>query len=147
VETLETEGAIRFSMKTQDADHMRREAEAAHGVSMRHLLSKCGTPVRLLCRSHRCVDEVFDTGSRASVARRLPCNLFPGDARLQGVLHAEDAPHAANAGAQRRLVIRSPLTTSTPLAPSAAAFPLSGLALGRADETRYPAALARPRLP
>ena len=35
----------------------------------------------------------------------MPCASFPLDARLRRVLHAEDAPHAGQRTAQRRLVI------------------------------------------
>jgi len=70
---------------------------------------------------------VFDTGLARQRRQALALHLFPGDARLQGVLHAEDAPHAGQRRAQRRLVIEITLTTSTPWRASAAAFSLSGL--------------------
>jgi len=68
--------------------------------SMRHLLSKCGTPVRLCADPTDVLDEVFDTGLARQRRQALALHLFPGRRRLQPVFcTAEDAHTPANAGA------------------------------------------------
>jgi hypothetical protein len=51
------------------------------------------------------VDMVFDTGLAGQRRKTLALHLFPLDARLSRVLHAEDTPGAAQRTAQRRLLI------------------------------------------
>src|SRR6266702_6333930 len=48
---------------------------------------------------------MFDAGLARQRRKTLALRLFPLDARLQRVLHAEDAPRAGQRTAQRRLVI------------------------------------------
>ncbi len=48
---------------------------------------------------------MFDAGLACQRRKTLPLHLFPLNARLQGVLHAEDAPRAGQRTAQRTLVI------------------------------------------
>src|SRR5439155_4350084 len=59
----------------------------------------------LVCRSYGCVDVVFDAGLARQRRKTLALRLFPLDASLLRVLHAEDAPRAGQRAAQRRLVI------------------------------------------
>jgi len=115
--------------------------------SMRHLLSKCGTPVRLCADPTMCRPKCSTPASRASVAGACPAPL-PRRRRLQGVLHAEDAPHAGQRRAQRRLVIEITLDDVDALgapAPPPSRFPACAFRPRR--RTRYPAAPARPRRP
>ena len=56
-------------------------------------------------RSHGRVDVVFDAGRARQRRQTLALRLFPLDARLPRVLHAEDAPRAGQRSAQRRLVV------------------------------------------
>src|SRR5207247_3556523 len=84
---------------------MRGEAEAAHSFLDAPLVVEvwdARSPVR---RSHGCVDVVFDAGLARQLRKTLALRLFPLDARLQRVLHAEDAPRVGQRTAQRRLVI------------------------------------------
>jgi len=48
---------------------------------------------------------VFDAGLARQRRKTLALRLFPPDARLPRVLHAEDAPRAGQRTAHRRLVI------------------------------------------
>ncbi len=48
---------------------------------------------------------MFDAGLARQRRKTLALRLFPLDARLPRVLHAEDAPRAGQRTAQRRLVI------------------------------------------
>src|SRR5690348_10948491 len=84
---------------------MRGEAEAAHGFLDAPLVVEVRDARPLVCRSHGCVDVVLDAGLACQRGKTLPLRLFPLDARLPRVLHAEDAPHAGQRTAQRRLVI------------------------------------------
>ena len=73
---------------------------------MRHLLSEVRDARPLVRRSHGCVDVVFDAGLARQCRKTLALRLFTLDARLPGVLHAEDAPRAGQRTAsQRHLVI------------------------------------------
>src|ERR1700724_1665277 len=84
---------------------MRGEAEAAHGFLDAPLVVEV-RDARLLVRgSNGCVDVVFDAGLARQRRETLALRLFALDARLPRVLHAEDAPHAGQRTAQRRLVI------------------------------------------
>src|SRR6516164_10570864 len=84
---------------------MRAEAEAAHGFLDAPLVVEVRDAGLLVRRSHGCVDEVFDASFARQRCKTLALCLFPLDARLQRVLHAEDAPRAGQRTAQRRLVI------------------------------------------
>src|SRR5580704_17182308 len=84
---------------------MRGEAKAADGFLDASLVVEvrdARSPVR---RSHGCVDVVFDASLARQRRKTLALHLFPLDARLQRVLHAEDAPRSGQRAAQRRLVI------------------------------------------
>src|SRR5580692_11855951 len=84
---------------------MRGEVEAAHGFLDAPLVVEV-RDARLLVRgSHGCVDVVFDAGLARQRRETLALRLFPLDARLPRVLHAEDAPRTGQRRAQRRLVI------------------------------------------
>src|SRR5258708_38769222 len=96
---------------------MRREAEAAHGFLDAPLVVEVRDARPLLRRSHGCVDVVFDASLARQRRKTLALRLFPLDARLPRVLHAEDAPRAAQRTAQRRLVIAIALDHLDPLAP------------------------------
>src|SRR4029077_14231100 len=85
---------------------MRGEAEAAHGFLDAPLVVEVRDARSLVRRSHGCVDEVFDAGLARQRRKTLALRLFPLDARLQRVLHAEYAPRAGQRTAQRRLVIQ-----------------------------------------
>src|SRR5437879_9465985 len=85
---------------------MRREAEAAHGFLDAPLVVEVRDTRPLVRRSHGCVDVVFDAGLARQRRKTLALRLFPLDARLPRVLHAEDAPRAGQRTAQRRLVIQ-----------------------------------------
>src|ERR1700733_6641894 len=84
---------------------MRRKAEAAHGFLDTPLIVEVRDARPLVRRSHRCVDVVFDAGLPRQRRKTLALRLFPLDARLPRVLHAEDAPGAGQRTAQRLLVI------------------------------------------
>jgi hypothetical protein len=84
---------------------MRGEAEAVHGFLDAPLVLEVRDAGPLVRRSHGCVDEVFDAGLARQHRKTLALRLFPLDAGLQRVLHAEDAPRAGQCTAQRRLVI------------------------------------------
>src|SRR5438874_3978988 len=84
---------------------MRGEAEAAHGFLDAPLAVEVRDARLLVRRSHRCVDVAFDPGLARQGRKTLALRHFPLDARLQRVLHAEDAPRAGQRTAQRRLVI------------------------------------------
>ena len=71
---------------------------------MRHLFSKCGTPVRL-CADPTDVYVVFHAGLARQRRKTLALRLFPLDTCLPRVLHTEDAPRAGQRTAQCRLVI------------------------------------------
>src|SRR5467141_3444705 len=84
---------------------MRGEAEAAHGFLDAPLVVEVRDARALVRRSHGCVDVVFHAGLARQRRKTLALRLFPLDARLPRVLHAEDAPRAGQRTAQRRLVI------------------------------------------
>src|SRR5438046_9667177 len=84
---------------------MRGEAEAAHGFLDAPLAVEVRDARPLVRRSHGCVDVVFDAGLARQRRKTLALRLFPLNARLPRVLHAEDAPRAGQRTAQRRLVI------------------------------------------
>src|SRR5207247_4768054 len=84
---------------------MRGEAEAAHGFLDAPLAVEVRDARPLVRRSHGCVDVVFDAGLVRPRRQTLALRLFPLDARLPRVLHAEDAPRAGQRTAQRSLVI------------------------------------------
>src|SRR6476620_4233609 len=90
---------------TKTQDHMRGEAEAAHGFLDAPLVVEVRDARPLVRRSHGCVDVVFDAGLARQCRKTLALRLFPLDARLPRGLHAEDAPRAGQRTAQRRLVI------------------------------------------
>jgi hypothetical protein len=95
---------------------MRGEAEAAHGFLDAPLVVEVRDARLLVRRSHGCVDVVFDAGLARQRRKTLALRLFPLDARLPRVLHAEDAPRAGQRAAQRRLVIQIALDDIDPLA-------------------------------
>src|SRR5882724_7530599 len=84
---------------------MRGEAESAHGFLDAPLVVEVRDAGPLVRRSHGCVDVVFDAGLARQRRKTLALRLFPLDARLPRILHAEDAPRAGQRTAQRRLVI------------------------------------------
>src|SRR5947208_13941862 len=84
---------------------MRGEAESAHGFFDAPLVVEVRDARLLVRRSHGCVDIVFDAGLARLRRKSLALRLFPLDARLPRVLHAEDAPRTGQRTAQRRLVI------------------------------------------
>src|SRR5437016_819688 len=84
---------------------MRGKAEAAHGLLDAPLVVEVRDARPLVRRSDGCVDVVFDAGLARKRRKTLALRLFPLDARLRRVLHAEDAPRAGQRTAQRRLVI------------------------------------------
>src|SRR5437660_11218795 len=84
---------------------MRGEVETAHGFLDAPLVVEVRDARSLVRRSHGCVDVVFDAGLARQRRKPLALRLFPLDARLPRVLHAEDAPRAGQRTAQRRLVI------------------------------------------
>src|SRR5256885_1202387 len=84
---------------------MRGEAETAHGFLDAPLAVEVWNTRAFVRRSHGCVDVVFDAGFARQPRKTLALLLFPLDARLRRVLHAEDAPRAGQRTAQRRLVI------------------------------------------
>src|SRR5690349_23094790 len=84
---------------------MRGEAEAAHGFLDAPLVVEVRDARPLVRRSHGCVDIVFDAGFARQPRETLALRLFPLDARLPRVLHAEDAPSAGQRGSQGYLVI------------------------------------------
>src|SRR5690349_24819855 len=84
---------------------MRGEAEAPHGFPDAPLVVEVRDARPLVRGSHGCVDVVFDAGLARQRRKTLALRLFPLEARLPRVLHAEDAPGAGQRTAQRRLVI------------------------------------------
>src|SRR5450755_3341699 len=84
---------------------MRGEAESANGFLDAPLVVEVRDARPLVRRSHGCVDVVFDAGLARQRRKTLALRLFPLDARLQRVLHAEEAPRSGQRTAQRRLVI------------------------------------------
>src|SRR5689334_14830499 len=84
---------------------MRGEAEAAHGLLDAPLAVEVRDARPLVRRSHGCVDIMFDAGLARQRRKTLALRLFPLDARLPRVLHAEDAPRASQRATQRHLVI------------------------------------------
>ena len=84
---------------------MRGEAEATHGFLDTALVVKVRDARSLVRRSDRCVDVVFDAGLARQRRKTLALRLFPLDARLPGVLYAEDAPCAGQRTTQGGLVI------------------------------------------
>src|SRR5260370_17991710 len=85
---------------------MRGEVEAAHGFLDAPLVIEVGDARLLVRRSHGCVDKVFDAGFACQRGKTLALRLFPLDASLARVLHAEDAPSASQRRAHRRLAIQ-----------------------------------------
>src|SRR5260370_7835240 len=96
---------------------MRGEAEAAHGFLDTPLVVEVRDARQLVRRSHGCVDIMFDAGFARQRRKALALRLFPLDARLSRVLHAEDAPDAGQRTAQPRFVVKTPLHNVAPLAP------------------------------
>src|SRR5476651_1016545 len=84
---------------------MRRKVEATHGFLDAPLVVEMRDARPLVRRSHGCVDVVFDAGLARQRRKTLALRLFPLDACLPRVLHAEYAPRAGQRTAQRRLVI------------------------------------------
>src|SRR5438552_10038867 len=84
---------------------MRGDTEAAHGFLDAPLVVEVRDARLLVRRSHGCVNKVFYAGLARQRRKTLALRLFPLDARLSRVLHAEDAPRASQCTAQRRLVI------------------------------------------
>src|SRR6266478_4139586 len=84
---------------------MRGEAEAAHGFLDSPLVVEVWDARQLVRRSHGCINEVFDAGLARQRRKTLALRLFPLDAHLQRILHAEDAPRSGQCTAQRHLVI------------------------------------------
>src|SRR5213592_3952633 len=84
---------------------MRGEAETAHAFLDAPLVVEVRDARLLVRRSNGCVDIVFDAGLARERRKSLALRLFPLDARLPRVLHAEDAPRTGQRTAQRRLVI------------------------------------------
>src|SRR5436853_2899520 len=106
---------------------MRGKAEAAHGFLDAPLVVEVRDARPLVRRSHGCVDVVFDAGLARQLRKTLALRLFPLDARLPRVLHAENAPRAGQRTAQRRLVIEIALDDVDAMARTPAARSLSGL--------------------
>src|SRR5579863_572561 len=89
---------------------------------------------------------MFDAGLARQHRKTLALSLFPLDARLARVLHAEDAPRAGQCTAQCRLVIEIALKRCRRLgAPPPPPVRYRACASGRADGTRSPVAPVRPR--
>src|SRR5690242_6854835 len=84
---------------------MRGETETAHGLLDAPLVVEVRDARLLVRRSHGCIDIVFDAGLACERRKTFALRLFPLDARLSRVLHAEDAPSASQCTAQRRLVV------------------------------------------
>src|ERR1700686_1781343 len=84
---------------------MRGEAEAAHGFLDAPLVVEVRDARPFVPRSHGCVYVLSDAALARKHRKALALRLFPLDARLQRVLHAEDAPRSGQRTAQRRLVI------------------------------------------
>src|SRR5690349_3570502 len=84
---------------------MRGEAEAAHGFLDAPLVVEVRDARLLVRRSNGCVDIVFDARFARQRRKALALHLFPLDARLARVLHAEDTPGAGQRGSQGYLVI------------------------------------------
>jgi hypothetical protein len=84
---------------------MRGEAEATHSFLDAPLVVEVWDARSLVRRSHGRVHEVFDASLARQRRETLALGLFPLDARLQRILHAEDAPRAGQRTVQRRLVI------------------------------------------
>src|ERR1700756_4699664 len=85
---------------------MRGEVEAAYGFLDAALVIEVGDARPLVRRSHGCVDVMFDAGFARQRRKTVALRLFPLDARLSRVLHAEDAPGASQRTAQSRPVIQ-----------------------------------------
>jgi hypothetical protein len=110
VEPWRLKGASRFSMKNtgrRTQDHMRGEAEAAHGFLDVPLIVEVRDARPLVCRSHGCVDLVLGAGLARQCRKTLALRLFPLDTRLPRLLHAEDAPRAKHGAASPRRRDRS----------------------------------------
>src|SRR5882672_7423786 len=141
---LETEGGQQvFHEGHRTQDHMRGEAEAAYGFLDAPLVVKVRDARPLVRRSHGRVDVVFDTGLARQRRQTLALRLFPLDARLPRVLHAEDAPRAGQRTAQRRLVIEIALDDVDAVARQRRRR--LALRLARHAAQTEPAALERPR--
>ena len=84
---------------------MRGEAEAANSFLYAPLVVEVRDARPFVCRSHGRVDVVFDAGLARQRRKALALRLFPFDARLPCVLHAEDAPRAGQRATKRHLVI------------------------------------------
>jgi hypothetical protein len=95
---------------------VRGEAEAAHGFLDAPLIVEVRDARPLVRRSHGCVDIMFDAGLPRQRRKTLALRLFPLDARLSRVLHAEDTPGAGQRTSQRRLVIEIALDNVDALA-------------------------------
>src|SRR5438552_17372496 len=95
---------------------MRGDTEAAHGFLDAPLVVEVRDARLLVRRSHGCVNKVFYAGLARQRRKTLALRLFPLDARLSRVLHAEDAPGAGQRTSQRRLVIEIALDNVDALA-------------------------------
>src|ERR1700736_5765996 len=122
---------------------MRGEAEAAHGFLDAPLVVEVRDARSLVRRSHGCVDVVFHAGLARQRRKTLALRLFPLDARLPRVLHAEDAPRAGQRTAQRRLVIQIALDDVDAVARQRRS-PLA-VRLARQAAQMEPGAMQRPR--
>src|SRR5579862_3075305 len=122
---------------------MRGEAEAANGFLDAPLVVEMWDARPLVRRSHGCIDIVFDAGLARQRRKTLALRLFPLDARLPRVLHAEDAPCAGQRTPQRRLVIEIALDDVDSLARQRCR-PLAAR-LTRQAAQKEPGALQRPR--
>src|SRR4029077_7063141 len=86
-------------------DHMRGEAETAHGVLDAPLAVEVRDARPFVRRSYGRVDILFNTRFASERRETVALRLFTLDSRLARVLHAEDAPDTFQRTAQRGLVI------------------------------------------
>jgi hypothetical protein len=93
---------------------MRGEAEAAHDFLDAPLVVEMRNARPLVRRSHGCVDVVFGAGLARQYRKTLALRLFPLDARLSRVLHAEDTPGDGQGTAHVASSSRSPWMMSMP---------------------------------
>src|SRR4029077_12205512 len=103
LETERRHEVLHEEHRTQN--YMRGETEAAHGFLDAPLVVEVQDARPLVCRSHGCVDEVFNAGLARQRRQTLALRLFPLDARLPRVLYAKHAPRTGQRTAQRRLVV------------------------------------------
>jgi len=92
--------------KHPDANHMRREAEAAHGLLDATLVVEVRDARPLVRRSHgMCRRSCSTLASRASVARRLPCASSRSTPASNVFCTLKTPQRPAKRTAQRRLFI------------------------------------------